>query len=73
MVLYRAPVIVYFPDFYQWFSNAPTSKGRSLLLKRVKDLLTNADGPVVFVATKIKEDSNVPVTVDCGLVFNCIS
>ena len=73
MVLYQGPVIVYFPDFRQWFSNAPTSKGRNLLLKRVKDLLTNVDGPVVFIASRIKEDSNVPITVNSGLVFLFLS
>eukprot|EP00250_Pteridium_aquilinum_P014349 c21930_g1_i1 orf=474-3680(+) len=67
MVLYRGPVIVHFPDIQQWFSGAPTSKGRALLLKKVKDMLTKVDGPVAFIASRIKEDSSAPAAASTGL------
>lgn len=67
MVLYRGSVIVHFPDIQQWFSSAPSSKGRALLLKRVKDLLSKVNGPVAFIASRMKEDSSAPAVASMGL------
>lgn len=66
MVVYCGPVIVHFPDMQDWFSSVP-SNGQVSFFKKVKELLTKVDGPVVFIASSSKEETSVQLAATTDL------